>query len=335
MPEKYGGDELIRFIGKRLLQMIPVLLGVLLLIFILGNLMPGDPVMSRLGSSYTQEEYDELSHEMGLDRPIIVQFCDYVYKLVTQGEMGTSYNSYRSVKAELDGRISVTFKIGILATTVTILISIPLGILSATKQYSVLDYSVTTVSLILASLPGFWLALMMMLLFSLKLGWLPSGGLQSWKGYIMPILANALMPLASIVRMTRSSMLEVIRPDYIRTARAKGVPERTVIMRHALKNALIPVITVIGMQISMIAGGSVIVESIYSIPGIGVLLMTAINNRDYPIIQGVVLIISLFVCVVNLLTDIVYALVDPRIRAQFTSGSKKRKTHKKAEEAAA
>ncbi len=311
---------MIRFTIRRLLWMIPVLLGILFIVFTLSHFMPGDPVQSKLGTNYTQEQYDALEHEMGLDQPFLKQFWDYLVGVVTRFDLGTSYKTYRAVNTMVFERIGTTLKLGIFSSIVTIVISMPLGIISARHQYTPLDYSVTTISLIFASVPGFWLAMMMMILFALKLGWLPSSGIGTWKHYVMPVLAQGLMPLASITRMTRSSMLEVVRQDYIRTARAKGLKENVVINKHALKNALIPVITVVGMQLSMIFGGSVVIETIFSMPGLGTLLMSSINGRDYPAIMGIVFIISLSVCVINLLVDLVYAAVDPRIKAQFSAG---------------
>ena len=316
---------MVRFTIRRILLMIPVLLGVMFIVFTLSHFMPGDPVVSKLGSNYTQEQYDQTEHEMGLDKPFIVQFVNYVVGVVTKFDLGTSYQSSRAVRTMILERMGVTLKLGIFSILVTIILGVPLGVISAIKQYSPLDYSVTTISLIFAAVPGFWLAMMMMLLFALKLGWLPSGGIGSWKNYVMPVLAQGLMPLASVTRMARSSMLEVIRQDYIRTARAKGLSNGVVVRRHALKNALIPVITVIGMMVSMIFGGSVVVEMIFSMPGMGTLLMAAINTRDYPTIMGVVFMISLFVCITNLLVDLAYAAVDPRIKAQFSGGARKKR----------
>ena len=310
---------MVRFTIKRLLWMIPVLLGILFIVFTLSHFMPGDPVQNKLGTNYTQEQYDAMEHELGLDQPFLKQFWDYLVGVVTRFDLGTSYKSYRAVNTMIFERLGTTLKLGIFSSIVTIVISMPLGIISARRQYTPLDYTVTTVSLIFASVPGFWLAMMMMLLFALRLGWLPSSGIGSWKNYVMPVLAQGLMPLASITRMTRSSMLEVIRQDYIRTARAKGLSENVVMHRHALRNALIPVITVVGMQMSLIFGGSVVIETIFSMPGLGTLLMSSINGRDYPAIMGIVFVLSMSVCVINLLVDLVYAAVDPRIKAQFAS----------------
>ena len=314
---------MIRFCIKRLFLMIPVLIGVLFLTFTMEHFMPGDPVVNYLPTNYTQEQYDTQREKMGLDKPFLVQFGTYLYDLITKGDLGTSYTNGRPVTSEMHGRIGITLKLGILSVCLTMLLGIPIGILSATHRNSPLDYTATTVSIFLAAMPGFWLALMCIILFSLKLKWLPTTGLSSWKHYILPVLCNGLMPLAVTTRMTRSSMLEVIRQDYIRTARAKGLSERKVIFRHALTNALIPIITVVGGQFSIIMGGSIVIESIFSIPGMGMLMVTAINGRNYPVVMGVTFIIALFVCIVNLLVDIIYAAVDPRIKAQFVSSAKR------------
>lgn len=326
---------MIKYIIKRVLWMIPVMLGVLFIVFTINYLTPGDPVVALLGSNYTQEQYDAKEAELGLDEPYLVQFVNYIKGIVTKFDLGTSYKTKRPVATELADRFPTTLKLGILGVLITVIIGVPFGIISATRQYSVLDYGVTTVSLFFASMPNFWLALMLILIFSLNLGWLPATGLSTWKHWILPAAALGLSPIASVTRITRSSMLEVIRQDYIRTARAKGLGEGVIIRRHALKNALIPVITVVGMQLGMIMGGSVVIEAIFAIPGIGSLLQDAINNRNYPVIQGSVLMLSLCICVMNLLVDLIYAAVDPRIRAQYTSSKKRRKAPaREAKEAA-
>lgn len=317
---------MIKYTVRRILLMIPVLLGVLIIVFSLSYLMPGDPVVNKLGTSnYTQEQYDQVAKEMGLDQPFLVQMGKYIWGVVSQGNLGISYQTNQDVSRSIGERFWVTIRLGLMSVAVTVIFSVPFGILSAIKQKTAADYIITVIAVVLASLPGFWLALEGIILFSLKLRWLPASGLTSWRHYILPVACNALMALAATMRMTRSSMLEVIRQDYIRTARAKGLPERIVIFRHALRNALIPVITVVGAQVSMIVGGSVIIESIFSIPGMGTLMVTGINNRDYPMIMGVTLLISVFVCIMNLVVDLCYAAVDPRIRAQFSAGSGKKK----------
>ena len=315
-----------KYILKRLLWMIPVVLGVLLIVFFISYITPGDPVKTILGSNYTQEAYDAKTKELGLDKPFFYQYGKYVLDMVTKGDLGTSYSYGHSVSEQIWSRMGIPFEIGILGVLLTIILGVPFGVLSATKQYSVLDYSVTTLSTLFAAMPNFWLALVAILLFSLKLRWLPATGFGTVQQLILPVLTNALTSVAVVARMTRSSMLEVIRQDYIRTARAKGLREGTVIRRHALKNALIPVLTVVGMQMSMVMGGSVIVETIFSIPGLGAYMMAGINARDYPVINGCVVVLSLSICVMNLLVDIAYAYVDPRIRAQYERPKKKQKT---------
>ena len=310
-------------------MMIPVLVGVLFIVFTINHFSPGDPVASLLGGNYTQEQYDAKEKELGLDRPFFTQFIDYVVGIVTDFDLGTSYQTKRAVATEILERFPTTLLLGMLGVVLTIIVGVPFGIISATKQYSALDYIVTIVSLVFASIPSFWMAMMFQLTVSHRLGWLPAtytaGSVVSM---ILPVLTLGLSPVATVTRMTRSSMLDVIRQDYIRTARAKGLSEREVIWKHALKNALIPVITVIGMQLGSIIAGSVVVEAIFSIPGLGSLLMNAINNRNYPVIQGSVLFMSVFISLMNLLVDLVYGFVDPRIKAQY--GGKK-KTAKKAE----
>lgn len=325
---------MLKYTIRRLLLVIPLLLCVVIIVFSISYFMPGDPVLMQMPANYTQEQYDAKAEQLGLDKPYAEQLWNYIVGIVTRFDLGKSYSG-QNVSDYISGRIWVTLKIGLLSCLVTIGISVPVGIISATKQYSVLDYTATTLSIILASMPGFWLALMMVMLFALKLGWLPATGLNSWRGYIMPVLCNATVPLASTTRQSRSSMLEVIRSDYIRTARAKGLPEHTVILKHALRNALIPIITVAGIQFSHVIGGSVIVESIFNIPGMGSALVSAIGSRDYPCIVGITFITAIFVSVINVVVDVVYAMVDPRIKAQIASGGKKKKkaAGKKTEEA--
>lgn len=314
---------MIKFIIKRVLWMIPVLIGVIFVVYTINTFTPGDPVVAVLGSTFTQEEYDAKEAELGLDKPFLVQFFNYVKNIVTKFDFGSSYQSGRPVGEEIMERFPITLKLGILSSIVTIIIGIPTGIVSATRQYSRLDYAVTTSTLILASLPSFWLGLMMMLLFALKLGWLPASGISDWKCWIMPVLAQGLSPVCTVTRMTRSNMLEVIRQDYIRTARAKGLAEGVIVRKHALKNALLPVITLVGMQLGTIMGGSIITESIFAIPGMGSLMVSALNNKDYPIILGVIIFLCVCVSVMNLLVDLTYAFVDPRIKAQYMSNKKK------------
>lgn len=319
---------MVRYIIKRLLTMIPVLLGVVLIVFIINSFAPGDPVLSILGTQFTQEQYDAVEEELGLDKPVLARFADYVVGIVTELDFGISYQNKLPVKDALLERIPVSILMGLLSVALTVIIGVPFGVISATRQYSPIDYTVTSISLVFASMPSFWLALMLMLVFSLELRWLPSSGLESWKGWILPCIAIGLSPVASVARTTRSSMLEVIRQDYIRTGYAKGLSKQAIIWRHALKNALIPVVTVVGLQMGMIMGGSMVVEVIFGVPGLGSLLLTAINNQNYPMIQGCVLVISLFICVMSLLVDILYAFIDPRIKGQYQTRRKAKTAQK-------
>ena len=315
--------------------MIPVLIGVVFIVFAINRMSPGDPVQVVLGGSYTQEQYDAKAAEMGLDKPFLVQFYNYIKDIVTKGDLGTSYSNKRSVTKQVIERIPITFKFALIGCLITVAIGLPFGVISATKQYSLADYSVTVFSLIFASMPQFWMGLMFIIIFALKLKWLPASMPSSaeipFRYWVLPALTIGLSPVATITRLTRSSMLDVVRQDYIRTARAKGIPEGTIVRKHALKNGLIPVITVIGINLGTLVAGSVVVENIFSIPGLGMLITNAVARQDYPIIQGCVLILAAMVCIINLITDIVYGFVDPRIMAQYKAGNKRKKTKNKSE----
>jgi len=317
---------MIRYVIKRVLWTIPVLIGVVFIVFVIGEIDPGDPVSALLGGNYTQEEYDAKYRELGLDKPFLTQFFNYLKGIVTKADLGTSYTTKRPVVTEIIERFPISFKLAVISIIIAVAFGVPFGIISATRQYSLADYSVTTGSLIFASMPGFWLALMLMIIFALNLKLLPASGMGSWKNWVLPSLASGLSFIATLTRMTRSSMLDVIRQDYIRTARAKGISERTVVRRHALKNALIPIITTIGFQFGILISGSIIVESIFSLPGLGTLMMSAINNRDYPVIRGSVLILAALICLINLLVDLAYGFADPRIMAQYKKSSQNKKT---------
>ncbi len=320
-----------KYIIRRLLWIIPVMLGVILIVFTIDRFSPGDPVAAELGGSYTQEQYDAKEAELGLDLPFFVQFADYIKKIVTAGDMGRSYHTGLPVAESIVERLPVTFKLALISILIAVGLGVPFGVISATRQNSLLDHGVTFFSLIFAAVPGFWLALMLMIAFSINIKLFPASGTETWKHWVLPALASGTSFIASITRMTRSSMLDVVRQDYITTARAKGQKEGVVIRKHALRNALIPVITTVGTQLGILVSGSVVVETIFNMNGLGSLMMTAINNKDYPVIEGVVLVLSALICVINLLTDLVYGFVDPRIMAQYTSGKKKKKAKGGAE----
>ena len=313
-----------KYIIKRILLLIPVFLGVTFVIFAIVRLNPADPVLAILGINITDEQYAAKAAELGLDKPFFAQYLIYIKNIVFHLDLGVSYSTGRAVSTMIAERFLTTMKLGLLGILLAMVLGIPFGIVAATRQYSVLDRIVTVASLLFASMPSFFSALLMMLLFALKLRWLPASGLATWKGWIMPVLAVGLSPVAGITRMTRSSMLDVTRQDYVRTARAKGLSERAVIVKHELKNAIIPVLTVVGMQIGSIMAGSVVMENIFSVHGMGSMISKAITDQDYNLVQGSVLVIALFICAVNLVVDIVYAFIDPRIKAQYKSSNKRR-----------
>lgn len=279
---------------------------------------PGDPARLSLGESASEEQVQELRDEMGLNDPYLVQYGNYIKKLVVNQDIGKSYVTKRPVMQELTAAFPATLKLAGLSVAFAVLLGVPIGILSAVKQYSWFDSITMILALVGISMPVFWLGLLLIILFSVNLGWLPSSGFSSFKYMILPAVSLGAQSVAIITRMTRSSMLEVIRQDFIRTAKAKGQIERVVILKHALGNALIPIITITGLQFGGLLGGAVLTETIFSIPGIGRLMVESIKMRDYPVVQGGVLFIAIMFSIVNLLVDLLYAYVDPRIRSQYS-----------------
>jgi peptide/nickel transport system permease protein len=313
------------FIIRRFIQSFIVLILVSIIVFLALRLLPGDPirliVTSSEAQSYTEEQIAQLRHQFGLDRPLPVQYVSWVGGLF-QGDMGVSIFTRTPVKDEIFRRLPITFHLGVITFCIGLLIGIPVGIISAIRRGKWLDQFVISMSNLGITIPTFWLGLLLMYLFGLYLKWLPIMGYTSpfedwWlstRQLIMPVFCLSVFPIASMARQTRSSMLEVMRQDYIRTAWAKGLKERLVITRHALKNGLIPIITVAGMGIPMIVGGTVVIETVFNIPGMGRLAVASVQNQDYPYVQGIILIISAAVVMTNLLVDITYGWADPRIR---------------------
>lgn len=324
---------MLKFILKRLLVMIPVLLGVTFIVFSMMYITDGDPARMMLGDLATEEEVEALRDEMGLNDPFFTRYFNYLKDLI-HGDLGTSYSTKQPVTTVILERLPATIKLAFFSCLFAIVVGVPIGIISAVKQYSAVDSIARVVSLVGISLPNFWLALLLMLLFSVKLDWLPPSGLYGPEYYIMPMISISAVSLATFARTTRSSMLEVIRQDYIRTARAKGQNEWVVIFKHALKNALIPIITIVGVQFATALGGAVVNEQVFAIPGLGKLMVDSIKARDFPVVQGGVLIIAFMFSILNLLIDLLYAFVDPRIKSQYIRGSKKR-TRKAPVQAAA
>lgn len=305
-----------KFIAKRLVAMVPVLLGVTLVIYLILNMAPGDPAKVILGEQATPEQIAELREEMGLNDPVLVQYARYIFNLL-QGDMGESYNSGLKCNVEIFARFPNTLRLTICAISLAVILALPIGIVAAVKQNSIFDGVSMFIALIGLSMPVFWLGLLLILFFSLRLGWFPSSGADGWKSLVLPTVTLGFQQMASIARVTRSSMLEVIRADYIRTARAKGVAESKVITKHALKNALIPTVTVVGLQFGGMLGGSVMTESVYAWPGVGRLMVQSINKRDIPMVLGCVIMFSVTSSVVNLLVDVLYGFIDPRIKSQY------------------
>ena len=315
---------MLKYILKRILISIPVILGVIILIFTITYFTPGDPAHVVLGQTAPDDMVAAWNAEQGLDKPFLVQLGMYLKNIITRFDFGISYVTGESVKTLILERFPISLKLGLLSTLAAAILAIPLGILAAVKQNSPYDYMSTLVALLGSSMPGFWLALLLMILFSVKLSWLPAAGLGTWKHWILPIVCSIFFPITSMMRTTRSSVLEVIRQDYITTARSKGQAEDKIIKKHVLRNAMIPVVTVFGTSLSAGIGGSLIVETVFTIPGLGLLLMDAINNRNYPIIRGTTILYAVIVCLVNLLVDILYTFIDPRIKTQFFGNGKKK-----------
>ncbi|MDD2495656.1 MAG: ABC transporter permease [Tissierellia bacterium] len=305
-----------KYILKRFLMVIPVIIGVSFLVYFIISLTPGDPVKMMLGEEASEESIQEVRDELGLDKPIIVQYFKYISKLV-RGDLGVSYRSKRPVLGEIVARFPITLKLTFWSMLVAIIIAVPLGIISATKQYTLTDSICSVAALIGAAVPNFWYGLMLIIWFSSGLGWFPSGGSEGIKSMVLPSITLGTTAAAIITRMTRSSMLEVVRQDYIRTAKAKGVNKKVVIRKHALRNALIPIVTVVGLQFGHMLGGMVLTETVFSIPGMGRLMVDSIKSKDTPMVLGCIITLATVFSLVNLCIDILYAFIDPRIKSVY------------------
>ncbi|GED60670.1 nickel ABC transporter permease [Brevibacillus formosus] len=300
------------YITRRLLQMIPVLLGVILVVFLIMQMVPGDPAVLLAGEGASEETIAKMRTQLGLDQPIMVQYVQYVAN-VFQGDLGTSLRSNLPVWDEIMARLPATIELAVASIFVTVVLGMIAGIISATKQYSAADITIMVIALLGVSLPSFWLGLSLIYTFSVKLQLFPVAGWGTWKHMILPAITLGTAGAAIVARMTRSSMLDVVRQDYIRTAKAKGLRETVIIYKHALKNALIPIITVVGLQFGFLLGGTVLVESVFAINGLGRLIVDAIRMRDLPVVQGGVLIASIIFVFVNLLVDVLYRYFNKRI----------------------
>lgn len=331
------------YLLRRILLTIPILFGISLVVFVMLHTAGGDPAVLKLGQNATPEAVARLRHEMGLDRPLLVQYADFLWHAL-QGDLGRSYRSNAPVIDDIVTRFPATVELAITAMVIALVIGLGAGTLAGTRQHSLFDYSSTLLALLGVSIPTFWLGLVLMLVFGLWLEWLPLSGrvnprlgvdpsahflvlnaalrgdwvvfIDAIKHLILPAITLAGWPAAIVARMMRASLIEVMEQDYIRTARAKGLPERFVVLSHAYRNALIPVVTVIGLELGALLGGAVVTETVFAWPGIGRRTIEAILQRDYQVALGIVLLLGVIFVALNLLTDLLYALLDPRIRYQ-------------------
>ena len=308
---------MIRYVLQRILLLIPIVLGVSFIVFSILELTPSDPGRLILGQNAEQKDVDELNRRLGYDRPFFIRYLTYIKDAVTKFEFGRSYVTQRPVVNEIKAMFPTTLKLALLGVMTASLIGIPLGVMAAVKQYSAGDNIASVLAMLIAAVPEFWLGMMFILVFGLFLGWLPTFGATSWRHFILPVFTMAIPSAAKILRMTKSTMLETIRQDYIRTARAKGQKERIVIFRHALKNAVLPIINMVGTQFGLLLGGSVLIESVFSLPGLGTLVVNAIRRKDIPQVLATVIFIASLFCFILLMVDLLFAFMDPRIKAKY------------------
>jgi peptide/nickel transport system permease protein len=307
-----------KYILRRIILLIPILMGVSVIVFGIMYATPGDPAILMLGENAPAAELEALREQLGLNEPVYVQYGIWIGN-VLRLDFGRSIRSGRPVTAEITGRLPATVELAVLATLLAVAVGVPLGIVSANRPNSVVDHVATVAAFGGLAMPVFWQGLMMILIFSLWLGWLPpSGRLGGWAYYILPTITLGTSAIAAITRMTRATMLETLSQDYVRTARSKGVQHRTILYRHALRNAMIPIVTVIGLQFGGLLSGAVITETIFSWPGIGRLAVDAIRSKDFPVVQGVVMVFALLYAFVNLITDVLYAYLDPRLQTRYS-----------------
>jgi peptide/nickel transport system permease protein/oligopeptide transport system permease protein len=304
---------MLNYVIKRLFSMIPVLVGISILLFFMLRMLPGDPAQVLAGQMASPEEIETIRKQLGLDRPIYEQYLSYLGRLVRL-DLGRSARTQNPVIEEIWARLPNTALLAVVAIGLACLFGIPAGVISAVRPYTWVDYAVTMGALFGISMPVFWLGLMLVVVFAVVLRWLPAGGTGSWQHVVLPSVTLASFVVAFIARMTRSTMLETLSLDYISTARSKGLKEEVVVIKHALKNALIPIVTVVGLQFGLLLGGAVLTETVFAWPGIGRLIVDSILARDYPVIQGTILIFGLLYILVNLAVDILYVVIDPRIR---------------------
>ena len=308
-----------RYVLKRLMMMMLVVLGISFIVFTIMNLTPGNAAQMILGQSARPEQVAELEAQLGLNRPFLVRYFSYILSAL-RGDFGQSYNTRLPVAGEILTRFPTTLRLATLAMLIATLIGVPVGVLSAIRQYSVIDHVSMVAAMLFASIPSFVMGLLLQLSLALNLGLFPATGAASLRSFVLPAITLSTATMATLTRMTRSTMLEVIRADYVRTARSKGVDENTIVVHHCLRNALLPIITVVGVDFGYVLGGSVVIESVFALGGLGTLLITAIRMKDTPVVMGAVMFITVAYSLVNLAVDLIYAFVDPRIKSQYQKG---------------
>lgn len=310
-----------RYIIKRILLIVPILLAVTLIVFSILEFTPGDPARMMLGADAPESAVIELRNSLGMDDPFLVRYVSYIGGIL-RGDFGNSYQTGLPVVDMIKTNFPVSFKLTIFSMFIATVMGVSLGVLSAVKQYSILDNVLRTFAMICATVPGFWLGMMLIIVFSLKLDMFPVSGAESWMSYVLPSFALGIPASAGILRMTRTTMLEEIRQDYVRTARMKGLPEGVTIWRHALRNALLPVTTMILSSCGYMLGGTVIIENVFSMPGMGAMTVTAVRGKDVPEVMGAVIVLAANFVLIMLLLDLVHAFLDPRVKAKYAKSSR-------------
>ncbi|MFA6507287.1 MAG: ABC transporter permease [Treponemataceae bacterium] len=307
---------MLKYIVRRIFLIIPVIIGLTLFIYLVLSLAPGDPVTLIMGQDATKAQLEVKRVELGMDKPVLVQYFHYMSKILS-GDFGTSWVTGKSVITEFSQRAPYTLLLAIVTLMITVVVGIPFGVLAAAKQNKPIDNTTLIFALVFSSIPAFWLGMLIQILFALKLSWFPAMGVGTIRHIFLPALTLSMVNLASQVRMTRSSMLDVINHDYVRTARAKGAGEFRIILYHVIRNGSLPVITSLGIAFANAFGGAVVTEAVFSIPGIGSYMINAAKTRDIPIVMGVIIFVAIFVAVVNLVVDLFYAFVDPRVKLGY------------------
>lgn len=313
---------MLKYVIKRILWLIPVLLGVTILVYTIMYFTPGDPAVNALGNGATEEEIMNFNVNHGLEGNYITRLLRYMKNVFLHFDFGTSYMNQSSVSAQIMARLPYTLLVSYIGVAISLLVGIPLGVAAATHQNTWIDSLSMVLSMFCVSMPVFWFALILVMMFSLRLGWLPSIGTDSWLCYIMPCMSIGVGGVAGIARQTRSSMLEVIHQDYVVTARAKGQKENKVITKHCLRNGMIPVLTVVGGSMAALVGNSLVCETIFSIPGVGSYMITGVNQRDMPVVLGCVIVLAFLFSLTMLVCDLLYTVIDPRLKTMFVSKSK-------------